>query len=56
MRSLLKRLKARGITPGMRLQVTSGSPDEFVLRTGRASKVFRLSRDLAAAVRVRFAH
>lgn len=54
--SLLKRLKARGITPGTRLQVTSGSPDEFVLRTGRASKVFRLSRDLAAAVRVRFAH
>src|SRR5271166_1230718 len=35
---LLKRLKSHGIIPGARLQVTSGSPDEFVLRTSRASK------------------
>jgi DtxR family Mn-dependent transcriptional regulator len=50
---LLKRLNAYGITPGARLQVTSGSPDEFVLRTGSASKALRLSRDLAGAIRVR---
>jgi DtxR family Mn-dependent transcriptional regulator len=50
---LLKRLNAHGITPGARLQVTSGSADEFVLRTGSASKALRLSRDLAGAIRVR---
>jgi DtxR family transcriptional regulator, Mn-dependent transcriptional regulator len=50
---LLKRLNAHGITPGARLQVTSGSPDEFVLRTGSASRALRLSRDLAGAIRVR---
>jgi DtxR family Mn-dependent transcriptional regulator len=50
---LLKRLNAHGITPGARLQVISGSPDEFVLRTARASKALRLSRDLAGAIRVR---
>jgi len=50
---LLKRLKAHGVTPGARLQVASGSPDDFVLRTGTASRALRLSRDLAAAVRVR---
>jgi Fe2+ transport system protein FeoA len=53
---LLKRLRSHGIIPGARLQVTGGSPDEFVLRTSRASKAFRLSRDLAAAVRVRSGH
>jgi DtxR family Mn-dependent transcriptional regulator len=50
---LLKRLNAHGITPGARLQVTSGSPDEFVLRTGSASKALRLPRDLAGAIRIR---
>ena len=50
---LLKRLNAHGITPGARLQVTSASADEFVLRTARASKALRLPRDLAGAIRVR---
>lgn len=50
---LLKRLRAHGITPGARLHVTSESQDEFVLRTSGASKALRLSRNLAAAVRVR---
>jgi DtxR family Mn-dependent transcriptional regulator len=50
---LLKRLNANGITPGARLHVTSASRDEFVLRTGSASKALRLSRDLAGAIRVR---
>jgi DtxR family transcriptional regulator, Mn-dependent transcriptional regulator len=50
---LLKRLNAYGIAPGARLQVTRISPDEFVLRTGSASKALRLSRDLAGAIRVR---
>jgi DtxR family Mn-dependent transcriptional regulator len=51
--SLLKQLKAHGITPGARLQVTSPSPEEFVLRAGSTSKALRLSRALAGAVRVR---
>jgi DtxR family Mn-dependent transcriptional regulator len=50
---LLKQLRAHGITPGARLQVTSRTPNEFVLRTAGASKALRLSRDLAAAVRIR---
>lgn len=50
---LLKRLKAQGIIPGARVHVTNGSADDLVLRTSAASKNLRLSRDLAAAVRVR---
>lgn len=52
---LLKRLRAHGITPGTRLQVTNGSADDFVLRTSATLKNLHLSRDLAAAVRVRSA-
>ncbi len=52
---LLKQLKAHGITPGARLQVTTASQEEFVLRAGSTSKAFRLSRTLAGAVRVRSA-
>ena len=50
---LLKRLNAHGIAPGARLQVTSASTSEFVLRTTHASKAMRLPRDLAGAIRVR---
>ena len=50
---LLKQLNAHGITPGARLQVTSPSREEFVLRAGSASKALRLSRTLAGAVRIR---
>ena len=53
---LLKRLKIHGITPGARLQVTNGAANDFVLRTSAASKNLRLSRELAAAVRVRSVH
>jgi DtxR family Mn-dependent transcriptional regulator len=53
---LLKRLRAHSITPGVRLDVTNGSADDIVLRASAASKALRLSRDLAAAVRVRSAH
>jgi DtxR family Mn-dependent transcriptional regulator len=52
---LLKQLKAHGIAPGARLQVTSPSQEEFVLRAGRTSKALRLSRTLAGAVRIRSA-
>jgi DtxR family transcriptional regulator, Mn-dependent transcriptional regulator len=52
--SLLRRLEAHGITPGARLQVISRS-QEFVMRAGRSSKTLRLSRPLAAAVRIRSA-
>jgi DtxR family Mn-dependent transcriptional regulator len=53
---LLRRLRAHGITPGARLQVTSRPPDDFVLRTSGVSKALHLSRDFAAAVRIRSAH
>ena len=36
---LLKRLKAHGITPGARLQVTNGSADDFVLRSRRLRRI-----------------
>jgi DtxR family Mn-dependent transcriptional regulator len=52
---LLKQLKAHGITPGARLQVSSPSQEEFVLRAGSTSKALRLSRTLAGAVRIRSA-
>lgn len=54
--SLLKRLKDHGITPGARLHVANGSVDDLVLRTSATSKKLRLSRDQAAAVRVRSAN
>jgi len=54
--ALLKRLRAHGITPGARMQVENRSLDNFVLRTGSASAALRLSRDLAAAVRIRSEH
>ena len=51
--ALLKRLKAHGITPGMRLQVISRSQEEVVLRLGSSAKALHLSRVLAGAVRIR---
>ncbi len=53
---LLKQLKVHGIIPGARIRVRCGSPGEFVLQTGGTSKTLHLSRDLAAAVRVRATH
>jgi DtxR family Mn-dependent transcriptional regulator len=53
--SLLKRLRAHGITPGARVQVTSRSPDDFVLRIRNTSRSLHLSRDHAAAVQIRSA-
>jgi DtxR family Mn-dependent transcriptional regulator len=50
---LLKQLEAHGVTPGARLQVTSTSGEEFVLRAGGGSKALRLSRELGGAVRIR---
>jgi len=50
---LLKQLKAHGISPGARLQVTNPSREELVLRVGSKSKALRLSRTLAGAVRIR---
>jgi DtxR family Mn-dependent transcriptional regulator len=52
---LLKRLRAHGITPGARVQVTSRSPDDFVLRIRNTSRSLHLSRDHAAAVQIRSA-
>ena len=53
---LLKQLKAHGISPGARLQVTNPSQEEFILRAGNNSKALRLSRTLAGAVRIRTAN
>jgi DtxR family Mn-dependent transcriptional regulator len=52
---LLKQLRAHGITPGARLQVTRSSQEELVLRAGSSSKALRLSRTVAGAVRIRSA-
>lgn len=53
---LLKRLRAHGVAPGARLQVTSRSKDDFVLRAGNASKALHLSRAFAGTVRIRSVH
>lgn len=53
---LLKRLRAHGIVPGARLEVTGRPPGALVLHARGSSKATRLSRDLAVAVRVRSAH
>jgi len=52
---LLKRLRAYGITPGVRFQVTRRSREEFVLHGSGTSKGVHLSRALAGAVCVRSA-
>ena len=52
---LLKQLKAHGVTPGARLQVSNRSQEEFVLHVGSNSKTLHLSRALAGAVRIRSA-
>jgi DtxR family Mn-dependent transcriptional regulator len=53
---VLKRLRAHGITPGARLNVTNPSAEDIVLRTSANSKALRLSRSFAAAIRVRSTH
>jgi DtxR family Mn-dependent transcriptional regulator len=50
---LLKSLKTHGITPGVRLHVTQVTDDELVLRASGGSKLLRLPRSMAAAVRIR---
>jgi len=51
--TLLKLLKAHGITPGVRLHVVRSTHDELVLRTGSGSKPLHLPRSVAEAVRIR---
>ena len=51
--ALLKKLKAHGIIPGARLQVSSSSHDEFLLRVSGTRKPLRLPRSVAGAVRIR---
>jgi Mn-dependent DtxR family transcriptional regulator len=51
--TVLKRLKALGITPGVRLHVTRSTHDELVLRTGAGSKPLHLPRSVAEAIRIR---
>jgi DtxR family transcriptional regulator, Mn-dependent transcriptional regulator len=51
--TLLKRLKAHGITPGARLHVTRSTRDELVLRAGGGAKPLHLARSVAGAVRIR---
>jgi DtxR family transcriptional regulator, Mn-dependent transcriptional regulator len=50
---LLKRLRAHGIVPGARIQVTRRGTEEFTLRTGHGTPALIVSRDLAEAVRIR---
>jgi DtxR family transcriptional regulator, Mn-dependent transcriptional regulator len=51
--TVLKRLKAQGIAPGVRLHVIRSTHDELVLRTGSGSKPLHLPRSVAEAVRIR---
>ena len=50
---LLKRLRAHGIVPGARIQVTRRAAEEFALSTGGNARGLILPRDLAEAVRIR---
>jgi DtxR family Mn-dependent transcriptional regulator len=52
---LLKRLRAHGIVPGARIQVTRRAPEKFALSTGGHARTLILPRDLAQAVHVRSA-
>lgn len=52
---LLKSLKIYGITPGARIQVSTSSRKNFVLRASGTSKALHLSRSLAGTVRIRSA-
>lgn len=51
--ALLKKLKAHGIVPGARLQVSSHSSEEFILRAGGTAKALHLPRSSSSAVRIR---
>lgn len=53
--ALLKELKAHGITPGVRVEITGSTLEELVLRTANDSEPFRLPRSAAEAVRIRSA-
>ena len=49
----LRSIEACGITPGARLRVRkSASSEGYSVRTGRISKVFDLSREVAREIRV----
>ena len=51
--AVLKKLKAHGITPGVRLHVTRSTHDELVLRTGGGLKTLHVHRAVAEAVQIR---
>ena len=51
--SLLKRLNANGIAPGVRLHVKRRGGDEFILCVGVRPKMLHLSRESAETVRLR---
>ena len=53
--ALLKRLRAHGIVPGARIQVTRRAPEEFALSSGGNARALILPGDLAEAVRIRSA-
>ena len=52
--TLLKKLKAHGIVPGVRLHVARSTLDELVLRASGASRPLHLPRSIAGAVRIRY--
>jgi hypothetical protein len=52
----LKQLKAGGIAPGVQLQLSRGTTDEYALRVGSSTKVLHLSTEAASAIRIRSAH
>ena len=50
---LLKKLTARGVTPGARLRIMRSPRKEFILRASTRSKPLRLQGSAASAVRIR---
>jgi DtxR family Mn-dependent transcriptional regulator len=51
--TLLKRLRAHGVIPGARLEITTTPKGEFDLRVSTSARALHLPRSLAAAVRIR---
>jgi DtxR family Mn-dependent transcriptional regulator len=54
---LLKRLKARGIAPGVRLRTRRRTPDDdYAVSLGNSSRILHLSPDAAGAIRLCSVH
>ena len=56
-RDSLKRLKARGIAPGVRLRTRRRTPDDdYAVSLGNSSRILHLSAAAASAIRLCSVH